>query len=205
MIKNIIYDFGGVLLNLDFKRSFDAFEKLGYSDFDQMFAQHNADDLFQKLETGKISNEDFYTQLAAIAPQPVTHVQLKDAWNAMLVNYRINSLKFLITLKNNYNLFLLSNTNAIHYDHFSQMLRGETGYQKLENFFSKAWFSHEIKRRKPDVATFEFVLNDAGLEAAETLFIDDSHSNLPNAESIDIKTHLLKPAERIEDLNYSGY
>lgn len=205
MVKNIIYDFGGVLFNIDFKKTFEAFKKLGYKDFEEMYSQHSADPLFQDLETGKINDKEFYNQLSTILPHPSTNEQLKDAWNALLINYRKKSLDFLNTLKSDYNLYLLSNTNAIHYAHFSQMLTEETAYKKLEDFFTKAWFSHEIHRRKPDVETYEFVLNDGGLHASETLFIDDTFSNLPPAEQVGIKTHLLKAGEKIEDLDYSGF
>lgn len=205
MVKNIIFDFGGVLLNLDFKRSFQAFKDLGFSNVEGMFTQHSANDLFQKLEKGLITAENFYEDLKALAPKPVSDAQLQDAWNAMLVSYRKESLDFLTELRKGYNIYLLSNTNAIHYSCFSMMLQQETRYRSLEDFFIKAWYSHEIKRRKPDIETFEFVLKDAGIEAGETLFIDDSHSNLPNAAALGIKTHLLSANERIENLNYAGY
>lgn len=205
MIKNIIFDFGGVLFNIDFKKTFEAFKKLGYEDFEEMYSQHAAGPLFQDLETGKISDKEFYTQLSEILPHPSTNEQLKNAWNALLIGYRQPSLGFLETLAADYNLYLLSNTNAIHYEYFSKMLVDETKYEKLEDFFIKAWYSHEIHRRKPDVETYEFVLNDAGIKAEETLFIDDSHSNLPNAERAGIKTHLLKPGEKIENIDYTKF
>lgn len=205
MIKNIIFDFGGVLFDIDFTKSFEAFEKLGFDNVKGMFTQHTADDLFQRLEKGKINAEDFYGELKKLTPNPVTTDQLQNAWNALLLNYRKESLNFLTRLKNHYNLFLLSNTNAIHYAAFSKMLKDEAKQERLEDFFTKAWFSHEIHRRKPDVETFEFVINDAGIKASETLFIDDSFSNLPNAEKAGLKTHLLKPGEKIEELDYSSY
>ncbi len=200
MIKNIIFDFGGVLLHLDFCRSYAAFERLGFSNFEEMFAQHNANDLFQQLETGAISPEKFYAQLQCIVPGPVTASQLQDAWNAMLVGYRKSSLDFLTKIKAQYNLFLLSNTNEIHYEQFANVLLRETSYDNLEDFFIKTWYSHRIHRRKPDLATYQFVLQDAGIRADETLFIDDSYSNLPNAEAAGIRTHLLLPEQRIESL-----
>lgn len=205
MIKNIIFDFGGVLLNIDFKKTFESFEKLGYENFAEIYSQHSADPLFQDLETGKISDTEFYSQLSAMLPHPSTNEQLKNAWNAMLISYRQSSLDFLTTRKDDYNLFLLSNTNAIHYAHFSKMLKEETEYSRLEDFFTKAWYSHEIHRRKPDVETYEFVLNEAALTPEETLFIDDSDSNLPGARKAGIKTHLLKPGDKIENIDYDSY
>lgn len=205
MLKNIIFDFGGVLLNIDFKRSFNAFEALGYHNFENLFAQQHADELFQQLETAQIEVDVFYDKLALLAPGTVSRQQLQYAWNAMLVSYRTRSLEFVETLRKDYNVYLLSNTNEIHYNRFTQMLQEETGHEKLEDFFDKAWFSHLIYRRKPDEETFAFVLNDAGIKAEETLFIDDSISNLPAAEMMEMKTHLLKPGELIEHLDYSRY
>jgi len=206
MIKNILFDFGGVLYNLDFKRTFSAFEALGFSKFeDTMFSQYTADPLFQQLETGKISPEAFYDRIRQIAPKPVTNEQIKNAWNAMLIDFRIPSLDFLVSLKKEYNLFLLSNTNQIHYDHFSAQLQRQTSYHLLSDFFTKAYYSHVIGLRKPDTEVFEFILQDAGIKAAETLFIDDSYTNFPNAEKLGMKIHLLEPGALIENINYQQY
>ncbi|WP_018627019.1 HAD family hydrolase [Niabella aurantiaca] len=200
MIKNVIFDFGGVLLNLDFKRSFAAFEALGFADFEDRFSQYVAAPIFQDLEKGLIAAPAFYEGLRSLLQQPVPDVQLEQAWNAMLLDYRKPSLDFLIPLANRYNLFLLSNTNRIHYEHFSKTLKEQTAYPSLESFFKKAYYSHEINRRKPDADTYAFVLEDAGIEAGETLFIDDSITNLPTAQGLGIQTHLLLPEERIEFL-----
>ncbi|MFT3902583.1 MAG: HAD family phosphatase [Niabella sp.] len=200
MIRNIILDFGGVLFNIDYHKTTDAFVALGFTDFNEMFTQHNADELFQSLETGSISTPDFYKRLQMILEFPVEEYELESAWNAMLLGYRKESLDFLKSLSEKYNLYLLSNTNEIHYNRFSKMLPEQTPYQSLESFFTKAWFSHRIHLRKPDRQTFEFVLNDGGLKPEETLFIDDSYSNLGTPEALGIHTHLLLPEERIETL-----
>lgn len=205
MIKNILFDFGGVLYNLDFKRTFDAFGKLGFGNFEEMFSQHKANPFFQDLETGKIGPADFYKQIEEMAPGPVTKEQIRDAWNALLLNFRISSLEYLLKLKQEYNLFLLSNTNAIHYDHFTAQLRAQTLFTSLEGFFTKAYYSHLIGLRKPTTEAFTFVLNDAGINAGETLFIDDTSENLPNAEKLGMKTCLLKPGTLIENIDYKNY
>lgn len=200
MIKNVIFDFGGVLLNLDFKRSFAAFEALGFDDFEEKFSQYTAAPIFQELEKGLIAAPAFYEGLRKLLGKPIPDAQLEQAWNAMLLDYRKPSLDFLVPLAGKYNLFLLSNTNQIHYDHFSKTLKEETAYPSLESFFRKAYYSHDIRRRKPDADTYAFVLKDAGIEASETLFIDDSFTNLPAAQELGIQTHLLLPEERIEHL-----
>lgn len=205
MIKHIIFDFGGVLLNLDFKKSFAAFTNLGYENFAELYSQNKAIDLFQKLETGKISPDAFYKAMQKLASKPVTEEQIKQAWNAMLLSYRTESLQFLTSLQKKYNLYLLSNTNAIHYDYFSKLLVETTSYKRVEDFFTKAWYSHIVQLRKPDIEIYEYIINDGGLKPSETLFIDDTKINLANAESVGLKTHLLLPTERIEILDYTMY
>ncbi|ANH83510.1 HAD family hydrolase [Niabella ginsenosidivorans] len=200
MIQNVIFDFGGVFLNLDFNRSFSAFEELGFKNIRELFTQYSAAPIIREIEIGVITPDEFYEGMRKIAGRPVTDEQLRTAWNAMLLDYRKPSLDFLIPLADQYNLFLLSNTNRIHHEHFSKTLQDETGYASLESFFTKAWFSHEIHRRKPDLTTYEFVLDNAGLIAAETLFIDDSYTNLPHAKELGMQTHLLLQEERIENL-----
>ncbi|MEO6537644.1 MAG: HAD family phosphatase [Ferruginibacter sp.] len=200
--KNIIFDLGGVLLNIDYQKTFDAFRQLGFTHFEHMYSQYTADALFKKLETGKISKEDFYktliNQLPGISEQDIT-----EAWNAMLLDFRLPSLNFLQTLSANHQLFLLSNTNAIHFPAFRQIFFQETGMVSIDDFFTKAYYSHLIKLRKPEKAVFEFVLQDAGILAAETLFIDDSYNNIEAAMSLGFSTHLLVAGETIETLDYS--
>lgn len=205
MIKNILFDFGGVLFNLNFNKTFDAFHKLGFGNFEEMYSQFTANPLFEELETGKISDHTFYETLQAAAPGPVSHTQIKDAWNAMLLGFRKTSLDYLHILKKDYNLFLLSNTNAIHYDFFTGLLKWETGYDNLDDFFTKAYYSHLIGFRKPDVEAFEYILNDAGITAGETLFIDDTYTNFPNAKLLGITTHHLLDGQLIEDVPYTSF
>ena len=205
MIKNILFDFGGVFYDLDFSKTSDAFKALGFSDFDNQFTQYQADTLFQQLETGAISPEVFFGKIQSLLPAPVTHEQIRDAWNALLLGYRQNSLAYLAELKKDYQLYLLSNTNQIHYDYFSAQLLEQTAYPSLESFFTKAYYSQEVGIRKPDIEVFEHILKDANIKAEETLFIDDSYTNFPNAEKLGMKIYLLKPGMLIEDIDYKSF
>ena len=119
----------------------------------------------------------------------------------MLLDFRQESLNVLESLKDKYNLFLLSNTNSIHLEAFNQTLREETGKTSLDEYFIKSYYSHIIQLRKPYVATYQWVLNDGNMIAAETLFIDDSVKNIVGAKEAGIKTHLLLTTETIGDLN----
>lgn len=203
--KNIIFDFGGVLLNLDIPSTIKAFRQLGIPDFDLHFTQYSADPVIEDLETGKISNEDFLDRLVVLGGGVFNTAQATEAWNAMMLGYRKSSLDFLKTLANDHRLFLLSNTNDIHHQKFTSYIFEQTGYATLDEFFEKAYYSHKIGLRKPYAAVFEFVLKDAGLQAAETLFIDDSYTNTDAAEALGFKTHLLKPGQLIEEIDYGNF
>jgi glucose-1-phosphatase len=201
-LKNIIFDLGAVLINIDYKKTEQAFIQLGYHNFEEMYSQFSADKLFEKLEMGTISNEDFYKTILALNKNVNSTNQIKTAWNEILLDWRIESLDFLETLSPRYKLFLLSNTNAIHHEFFGESLLKETGRASIDNLFTKAYYSHQIHLRKPNDDIFEFVATDAAIIKEETLFIDDSYNNIETAKKLGFKTHLLLPNERIEHLKY---
>jgi glucose-1-phosphatase len=201
-IKNIIFDLGGVLLDIDTAKTNQAFERLGVSDFKNLYSLHKMDLLFEDLETGKISDAVFYEGIKKATAVPLTNNQIKDAWNALLLSFRKGSLDFLEKMAPAYKLFLLSNTNGIHQLAFNDIFsKTGSGKASLNGYFNKAYYSHIIGLRKPEKEIYSFVLQDAGLKAAETLFIDDLLDNIDGAKSVGIKTHHLQPNERIEDLN----
>lgn len=201
-VKNIIFDLGGVLLDLDYQKTIRAFIELGVVDFEARFNQFHADELFSRLETGKVSESEFYTQLQKAIPGPLSESQIETAWNAMMLGFRTESLATLKELSSHFKLFLLSNTNSIHLRCFRMLFTRDTGLTELDPFFSKSWYSHLIGFRKPGKEVYEFVLGNAGLKAEETLFIDDSVNNIKGAESVGIKTHLMDSNERIGGLNW---
>lgn len=199
-IKNIIFDLGGVLLNIDYNKTIFAFTELGIGNFDKMFTQFHADELFIKMETGKISDEDFRETLKKATGGKVSDDQLDAAWNAMILTFRTESLTALEELSKKYSLFLLSNTNSIHLKYFQQVFIRDTGKPLLDGYFSKCWYSHLVGLRKPNDEIYEFALRDGDIAAGETIFIDDTIGNIEAAKQLGIKTHLLLPHERIEKL-----
>ncbi len=199
--KNIIFDLGGVLLDINFQKSIDAFKNLGIENFAEMFSQFKADELFEKLETGELNETDFYSAIKKRTKLAITDTEIDNAWNALILHFRTGSLAFLEKLSQNYKLYLLSNTNSIHLRFFKTLFTKETGKPLLDNYFIKAWYSNEIGLRKPGTKIFEFVLQQENLKAAETLFIDDTLSNIETAQKMGFRTHHLLPTERIELLN----
>jgi glucose-1-phosphatase len=199
--KNIIFDLGGVLLDIDYQKTIVAFEKLGLKNFEVMFSQFKADELFEKLETGHISEADFYVAVKERTKIELTNEEIDNAWNALILNFRQASLDFLEKLSANYKLFLLSNTNSIHLKYFKKLFTQETGKPLLDAYFNKAWYSNEVGLRKPGAAIFEFVLQEENLKAGETLFIDDTLMNIETAQKLGFKTHHFLPTDKIEGLN----
>ncbi|HRN79066.1 MAG TPA: HAD family phosphatase [Ferruginibacter sp.] len=197
--KNIVFDLGGVLININYQRTIQAFQQLGFPNFEEMYSQFKANRLFEQLETGHISEETFYQTLIHSTQNAITRNQITEAWNAMLLNFRIPSLQFLEKLKPNYNVFLLSNTNIIHKRKFDSILQEQTGLNAIDPLFHKCYYSHLIGLRKPYREVYQFVLDDAGIQANETLFIDDSQPNIVAAQELGIHAHLLKDKEWVEE------
>ena len=199
-IKAIIFDLGGVILNIDYNKTSKAFTNLGVKNFDEMYSQKNANPLFHDLEEGKINEEEFYNAFRRSTQLKLTDQQIKTAWNAILLRYREEALQTLATIKNKYRLYLLSNTNSIHHKEFNKIFEDQIGSGSLNDYFDKAYYSHEIKLRKPGKDAYQYVLKENNLFPSETLFIDDSIQNIEAAKSLGLQTIFLKEGMKIEDL-----
>ncbi|MBS1615383.1 MAG: HAD family phosphatase [Bacteroidetes bacterium] len=197
-IRNIIFDLGGVLLNLDYSATERAFEELGIRDFRQRFSQLSQDHFFDDWETGKLSRDEFFQGLQHAGCDQLTEAQITTAWNAMLLDFPLRRLQILQQLRLRYELFLLSNTNEIHETAFNELLRQTCGWNSLGHFFEKIYFSHRVGLRKPGKEIYERILSDNQLKAAETLFIDDSPQNIEAAKSLGIRTIFLEKGMSIE-------
>ena len=193
-IKNIIFDLGGIFMNLNFKLTEQAFIDLGITGFPNMYNQHHSNDLFEQLETGLISANDFYDAFRQESQSQLTNEQIKTAWNALLLDFPQERLQWLYTIRQKYKVYLFSNTNSIHYDAFMEILSRENGCTDFSKYFIKAYYSHELGLRKPYLASFQKILEEQKLLAAETLFIDDTAKNIEGAQKAGLQTiHLVAP------------
>jgi glucose-1-phosphatase len=199
-IKNIIFDLGVVLLNIDTAKTEEAFEKLGVKNFQESYSLGKADLLFDELEKGKLQENEFYEAIRKHTRLDLQDNEIRDAWNALLLDFRTSSLDHLKTLKDKYRLYLLSNTNRIHHKAFHESFKKQTGEKDFDDHFIKAYYSHNTGFRKPEKEIYEFVLKDSGIMPGETLFIDDLPKNIEAASVLGIHTHLLLPGEKIEEL-----
>lgn len=198
-IRNIIFDLGGVIMNIDFKLTEAAFNKLGFTNYREFMTQFHITPLFEAYETGKIDDATFIKGVQELSGLNITEEEVVEAWNALLLDFPPERLALLESLQQRYRLFLLSNTNALHYAAFQDKLHAQTG-KLLEDYFEKTYYSHTTQLRKPHAAIYQLVLDENDLRAADTLFIDDTASNFSGAESLGIKTLHLKPPVQITEL-----
>jgi len=197
-IRHIIFDLGGVLLNIDYSLTEQAFKNCGIENFDQIYSQLKQEKFFDDLETGKITSGEFTQSIQQIAAHEISEEQIITAWNAMLLDLPVKRLQLLQQLRNHYDLILLSNTNEIHEAAFNKITQQAHG-TLIGAFFDKIYFSHRVGMRKPDKEIFERILNDTGFKPQETLFIDDSPQHIKSAEMLGIQTIFLEKGMTIED------
>lgn len=199
-IKNIIFDLGGVILNIDHQLTREAFTALGVQHFEQLYNQFKGSRLFDNLETGHITPEGFLAEMKKHVAEGVTDEQIIAAWNAMLLDFPLQRLQLLQQLRQHYGMYLLSNTNAIHLETFNRILQDTRGIPSLSVFFDKAYYSHLMGYRKPDRESYQMVLDENGLKAEETLFIDDTLPNIEGAKVVGLQTLHLQAPKTIVDI-----
>lgn len=191
-IKNIIFDLGGVLLDIDPQRTIQAFGELGMPDLIKPGGWSYDHDVFLRMEKGLLSEQEFRNRIRALLPRPATDREIDDAWCAMLLRFPPEKIRLLRELAPRYRLYLFSNTNSIHIRHFHELFWKEFGFS-FADLFVKDYYSSDINQRKPDPEAFHFVLHDAALNPSETLFIDDLDINTKSAAQTGMQTICLKP------------
>ena len=200
-IRNIIFDLGGVFIEINYAKTQQAFTDLQVQNFHQFYTQSHANDLFEALEMGKIDAATFYNHFRHHTNTTLTDEQIAASWNALLGAFYEDRLQWLEKIKDKYKIFLLSNTNAIHHKAFMRIYQLQTGRQNFDDYFIKAYYSHQIGLRKPYMEAYLYVLDEQGLKAGETLFIDDTLPNIEGAKKAGLQTIHLKPGMSLLDLD----
>jgi glucose-1-phosphatase len=175
-IENIIFDLGGILLNLDSNKTIEAFAGLGWNKEDWKILSEGGYMLFKSLETGLDDPDQFREKIRKMLPGNPSDLEIDTAWNAMLIDFSPEVIDYLEKLTKEYSIFLLSNTNAIHLIRFREIFFHAFGYP-LDDLFVKAYYSHKLGYRKPVPGAFLAVLQDASLDPGKTLFVDDMKIN----------------------------
>ena len=200
-IKNIIFDLGGVILNIDMKLTENALQDLGINNFSRYMGPSHLISFFKEYEAGKIDDAAFIRAIQALSEKAVKEEAIVNAWNALLLDFPAERIELLRKLKKKYRLFLLSNTNAIHHRQFQQQLYLQTG-NYLENLFEKTYYSHTTGLCKPDVAAFRLVINENKLNPAETIFVDDTEANMTGAKEAGLHIAHIRPHTSILDMEW---
>ena len=191
MIKNIIFDLGGVILNINFQKAAESFKELGLEDFAGLYSKATQSKLFDRLEKGLIKPDDFHAEMRELSGINMTAEQIDKAWNSLILDFPPARLQLLSDLAKNYRLILLSNTNIIHADFYNQDLRDNHNIDGLESIFDSVYYSHKIGLRKPDAEAFEYVLKKENIKGEESLFIDDALPNILTANQLGINSIFL--------------
>ena len=187
-IKNIVFDLGGVLVDLDFKAAINGLQKAGFANVKEQLQTLHQGGIFQKFELGEMSADEFRTAIRENSTVELTDEEVDNLWNAMLLEIPREKLELILDLRGKYMVYLLSNTNSIHWDYVCKNAFNYRGF-RVNDYFEETFLSYEMHLAKPDKAIFEKVLQDANLLPEETLFIDDSEANCKAAEEVGIHAH----------------
>lgn len=193
-IKNLIIDFGGVLIDLDRKRCIENFKKLGFANVEDYLNIFHQQGVFMDQEKGLITPVEFRNEVRDIMGKIVSDKQIDAAWNSFLVNIPTYKLDLLLKLREKYVVYLLSNTNEIHWKWSCKHAFPYRTF-KAEDYFEKIYLSYEMKMVKPDPEIFKAVIEDADINPKETFFIDDSDSNCKVAQELGISTYTPQAGE----------
>lgn len=199
-IKNIIFDLGAVIINIDPELSRKRLNNISGGNFENDMQELVNESFFEQYEKGQISTNDFVDQLAQVLMHNADEEEIKKIWNMTLLDIPKVRIDLLKKAKKEYNTFLLSNTNDIHIEAIYKMMEKEFNLPSLDPLFDKVYLSYEIGLRKPEPEIFQKVLNDNNLKAEETLFIDDREEHTIAAEKLGIKVHHLTADEKLENL-----
>lgn len=201
MIKNIVFDFGGVLLDLHYERTFEALSDLMGVALDRQDIPEELATAFTKYEKGLLQTETFMWNIQKHAAKQITEPhKIIKAWNAMLLGWNADRLPWLLRLKEQYRTFILSNTNELHIQWVRKDLKAKHGLEDFEStYFEHVYYSHDMGMRKPDAVIYEAVLAERNLVAGETLFIDDTYENVLAAQSVGIRAIHHDPSLEIID------
>lgn len=194
-IRNLIFDFGGVLINLDRQRCVSSFRKMGLENVEEFISPYTQQDIFKHLEEGSITASEFRDKVREIAGDlTLSDRKIDKAWNSFLLDIPPYKLEALLKLREKYMVYLLSNTNEIHWQWACQHAFPHKRF-RVEDYFEQIFLSYEMHQVKPGTGIFETVIETTGINPQETLFIDDSPDNCQAAASLNIRTYTAKPGE----------
>ena len=198
-MKNIIFDFGNVIIDVDTESIKKKLWETGIHDLSALDKHFRNTGIYTGIETGAVSSEKFREEIRKFIPGDISDLEIDKAWNAVIGEITPERFILLEKLKRNYRTFLLSNTNQIHYDHYTEYCCREFKVE-LQDLFEKAYFSFRMGLRKPDPQIFLKILDENHLNPEETLFIDDAPENIEAARKLNIRAYQLNEGIDLTDL-----
>jgi HAD superfamily hydrolase (TIGR01509 family) len=198
-VKNIIFDLGGVLLNIDPKKTIEAFSWLG---MEQLIGEKGLSydhDIFYQMEQGKVSPDEFRNGVRKLLSTEVSDEQIDEAWTAMLLDFPEVRVKLVQNLRSHFGIYLFSNTNAIHVAKYHYNFRKQHGFE-VSSLFEKDFYSNEIGYRKPSHESFQEIIRLSGINPEDSLFIDDSLANVEASLACGLKGFWLEPGQKVEKI-----
>lgn len=201
-IETIIFDLGGVILNLDNQRTEDAFTALGVKDFKSLFGHGHAASFFKDYEIGLIDDAQFLSNLKELGQLEANDDAIREAWNVMLLDFPAERIELLRRLRQKYRVMLFSNNNSLHLAAVRHIYRQTFGQGELDDHFERSYYSHILGQRKPELAAFRYILHENGLVASNTLFVDDALINVEAAIEAGLQGLYLSPGMTILDVNW---
>jgi putative hydrolase of the HAD superfamily len=203
-IKNIIFDLGGVVLDIDEKVVYQELEKMGIN-VSELAQSKEFMEIMSRFDTGIYTASTFRKKIKALLGlEKMTDQKFDSIWNAMLLDIPRERIEALEKVKQHYKIFLMSNSNEIHYDLYVRDLQLRFGYDEFDKLFNKSYFSFAEHLEKPDPRFFELILDHEGLLPEETLFIDDTAANIKVAKSLGINTYHISREELVRNLFDNG-
>lgn len=200
-IELVIFDLGGVLLEIDYSLTQDAFAKLGISDIGKLYSKAAQSDIFNTIETGAISPAEFRAAICQVIGKDIQDEEIDAAWNALIQHLPIGRLEGVTQLRKSHRTCMLSNTNEIHIPRFEGLIREQGMMNAYETAFEQIFYSSRIGYRKPDEKAFTHVLTQVGVRAEKALFFDDSLQHIESARKLGIHSyHLEVGKEDISDI-----
>ena len=203
-INNIIFDFGGVIINIDESKIAEELLARGSRNVDEQHKYRIENDIYNKFETGMISDQVFREEIKKICDIELSDNDVDDIWNTLILDFPPHRFNLLQEIRNNYRTFLLSNTNLIHWYHYQNEFRNRYGLMGLSELFEMDFYSYMMGVRKPNPEIFMMVLQDSQLVPKETLFIDDNLENCQTARQLGMYAYNIKRDEDITTLFKDG-
>lgn len=198
-IKNIIFDLGGVIVDLDTAKTISAFSELsGIAEHDLMKTVHHP--IFLQYEKGEIACKVFREGVRKLFEMTTSDKEIDAAWNAMIGDIPMHRLEWLSSLQQNYRVFILSNTNHIHINYVHAIMNDNYGIEDFSTYAEKVYYSQQVGMRKPDTEIFKFVIDQNNLDPQHTLFLDDNLDNLNGAEGVGIQTAQVNHPENVPQI-----